>query len=168
MKILILLLLLASTAHATHGPVQPQDIGYSSYSVMGLAIGTPNPPQFLLQVFTSSMSVSISTQGAFDVSGGTTPTLSGCGAAPTISAGSNCERGSLTMGTAPAAAGCVLGFPSICFSTTPKCRMTAGGQGALLAIGQTADNRVTCDTVTTGVATACGTGTYVAWDCWGK
>ena len=148
--------------------VQPQDVAYSSFSVQGLAIGTTTVPSSLLQIYTSSMSVVVSTQGAFDVSGGTTPTLSGCGAAPTIAAGSNCERGRLTMGTSPASAGCVLGFPAICFASAPFCVMNCGGEGSLLACGQTANSTVTCDTVTTGVATACGTGTFVSWHCFGK
>ena len=148
--------------------VQPQDVAYSSFSVQGLAIGTTTVPSSLLQIYTSSMSVVVSTQGAFDVSGGTTPTLSGCGAAPTITAGSNCERGSLTMGTSPSSSGCVLGFPSICFAATPSCQMTGGGQGSLLAIGQTANSTIKCDTVTSGAAAACGTGTFVSWHCFGK
>ncbi len=169
----LLLLLLASiiflTPTAKAAPlIQPQDIAYSSPSVSGLAIGTSTVPNSLLQVYTSSMVVSVSTQGAFDVSGGTTPTLAGCGANPVIAAGSNCERGSLTMGTGPASGGCVLGFPSICMAATPKCVMNCGGEGATLACGQTANSTIACDTVTTGIAAACGTGTFVSWICLGK
>lgn len=163
----VLLLLLASAARAAP-LVQPQDIAYSSPSVSGLAIGTTSVPSSLLQVYTSTAQVVVSTQGAFDVSGGTTPTLAGCGANPSFAAGSNCERGSLTMGASPASGGCVIGFPPICFAAAPKCVMSCGGEGAALACGQTANSTIACDTVTTGLAAACGTGTFVSWICLGK
>ena len=163
----LIALLLASAAHAAP-LVQPQDIAYSSHNLTGLSIGTTTIPAQPFQVYSSSMQVLVSTQGAFDVQGGTVPSLSGCGASPTVSAGSDCERGTLTMGSGAASGGCVLAFPGTCFANTPKCVMSCGGQGSLLACGQKANSTIACDTVTTGAAAACGTGTFVSWICLGN
>jgi hypothetical protein len=156
----------------TNTQIAGSTLAFNSGASLTLQPGSTMTVYGAFSIPTSSFTIAVSSQGAFDVTGGTTPTLSGCGASPTFGTvggqPSNAERGNLTMGAGAASNGCTIGFPGIAFGKTPHCVMSCGGEGSLLACGQTANSTVGCDTVTTGVATACGTGTFVSWICFGQ
>lgn len=143
----------------------------STFNVVGgqVLVGTANVvssgfvPKFA--VFSSSMIVSVSTQGGVDVSSGPAPTFSGCGTTPTITAGSNCTRGAVTM-TSGLSSACTMTMPASCFAKTPFCIINGGGAGTAVFAQQTANLTLSCDN-TTGLVT-CGVGTYMTWHCFGN
>lgn len=114
---------------------------------------------------TTTMTVTISTQGVIDVTGTAQPTFTGCGTTPTITAGSDCQRGSVTM-TSGVGSTCTLAFPSSCYAKVPFCAISGGGAGTAIFFQQSSNMVGACDNAT-GLVT-CGVGTFMTYSCWGN
>lgn len=144
-------------------------VGKTTLAVLGGSVyvgtGTAQSGAPRFEVFSASMSVIVSTQGAIDFAGGPVPTFTGCGTTPTLDAGSNCTRGGVTMTASPSST-CVLAFPASCFAKTPHCQITGGGAGTAIFFQQSGNLTGACDNATGLVA--CGVGTYMTWVCLGN
>lgn len=135
------------------------------FSILGngnIGIAT-NTPTGLLTVWTSTVAVSISTNGYLGSTGGGPPTFSGCGTTPTIATGSNNLRGSLVM-TSGLSSSCTM-TPAVPAPSNYFCTFSGGGAGTAVFFQQSANLTVACDNAT-GLVT-CGVGTFVSWTCSG-
>ena len=118
-------------------------------------------------VATATYTVNVSSNGYFDITGGITPALSGCGTSPTFLAGSNNVRGQVTMGTSPGNT-CTITFAAPGWASAPFCMATGSGlaTGTWLNTSNATSSsfNVNCDN-SAGLATCAGTFTY---HCWGN
>lgn len=114
-------------------------------------------------VVTSNLTVSISTNGYIGYSGGSAPTFSGCGTTPTVTAGSDNMRGSVTM-TAGLSSACTI-IPATPSPQNYFCVISGGGSGTGVFFQQSANLTGSCDNATGLVS--CGVGTFMTWNCTG-
>lgn len=116
-----------------------------------------------ITVATSNLTVQISSNGYVGSTGGVAPTFSGCGTSPTVTAGSNNMRGSVTM-TSGLSSACTI-IPATPVPSNYFCTISGGGAGAGVLFQQSANLTGSCDNVS-GLVT-CGVGTFMSWQCAG-
>lgn len=112
---------------------------------------------------TSNLNVQISSNGYVGSTGGSAPTFSGCGTSPTVTAGSNNMRGSVTM-TSGLSSSCTI-IPATPAPSNYFCTISGGGAGTAVFFQQSANLTAACDNAT-GLVT-CGVGTFMSWICSG-
>jgi hypothetical protein len=115
------------------------------------------------QFDSSNLNVYISSNGYVGSTGGSAPTFSGCGTTPTVTAGSNNMRGSVTM-TAGLSSACTI-IPASPVPQNYFCVINGGGAGTAVFFQQSANLTASCDNAT-GLVT-CGVGTFMTWQCSG-
>lgn len=114
-------------------------------------------------ITTSNLTMVVSSNGYTGSTGGSAPTFSGCGTTPTVTAGSNNMRGSVTM-TSGLSSACTI-IPATPVPQNYFCTISGGGAGTAVFFQQSGNLTAACDNAT-GLVT-CGVGTFMIWNCSG-
>jgi hypothetical protein len=141
---LLLLLLLASSAHAYQN-IQPQDISFSSPSLQGVSLGTTTPPTTPLTVY-----------GIIGSSGTSAASVTCSAGTPVLLPNSNSQSGSFTAGSL--STNCTVTFATAWKTAPTFCACNTGT--TLYADGTCTKTTITC---TAATALTGDTITYFLW-----